>query len=201
MRFAVRLLILAAVLCLPLEVAAQSKRVSDLAVGKLLVAPRDAPDGTFANSVILLVEFDEDATVGLIINRRSKVPISRALHELKGANDRSDPVYLGGPVNLAAVFALLRAGSKPDEARRVVGNVYLVSNRTLLEQTLVAGKGPGDFHAYVGYCGWGAGQLQHEMDLGVWYVFNGDASLVFDSNPDSLWPRLIALTEQKFARR
>jgi putative transcriptional regulator len=201
MRFAVRLLILAAVLCLPLEVAAQSKRVSDLAVGKLLVAPRDAPDGTFANSVILLVEFDEDATVGLIINRRSKVPISRALHELKGANDRSDPVYLGGPVNLAAVFALLRAGSKPDEARRVMGNVYLVSNRTLLEQTLVAGKGPGDFHAYVGYCGWGAGQLQHEMDLGVWYVFNGDASLVFDSNPDSLWSRLIALTEQKFARR
>jgi putative transcriptional regulator len=197
MRFtlAVPLSILAAVVSLP----AQSKRVTDLETGKLLVSPRDSPDPTFANTVILLIQFDEDATVGLVINRRSRVPISRALHELKGADNRADPVYLGGPVSLASVFALLRAGSKPEEARRVLGNVYLLSSRPLLEKTLATGAGATDFHTFVGYCGWSPGQLENEMNLGVWYIFNGDANLVFDADPDSLWSRLIARTEQKFA--
>jgi putative transcriptional regulator len=199
-RLAVPLAILSAVLCLPRDVAAQSKRVEDLAVGKLLVSPRDSPDPTFASSVILLIQFDEDATVGLIINHRSKVPISRALHQLKGADNRADPVYVGGPVNLAAVFALLRAGSKPEDAKRVLGNVYLLSSRPLLEKTLTAGTGAADFHTFVGYCGWSPGQLENEMNLGVWYIFNGDANMVFDSDPDTLWSRLIARTEQRFAQ-
>ena len=200
-KFALPLSIVAVLLCVPLEVAAQSKRARDLGVGKLLVAPRDAPDPAFARTVILLVEFDEDGTVGLIVNHRTKVPISRALDQIKAANNRSDPVYLGGPVNLAAVLALLRASNRPDEARRVVGDVYLVSTRPLLEKTLAAGTGPGEFHTFVGYCGWGVGQLENEMNLGAWYIFDGDVKLVFDSDPDSVWSRLIARTEQKFARR
>ncbi len=199
-KFAVPLSLIAAVLCLPLVVAAQSKRPQDLGVGKLLVASRDSPDPTFAKTVILLVNFDEDGTVGLVINRRTKVPISRALDQLKPSTNRSDPVYLGGPVDLSAVLALLRAPSKPDEARRVVGDVYLVSTRPLLQKTLAAGTGPSDFHAFVGYCGWGAGQLENEMNLGVWYIFDGNAKLVFDSDPDSLWSRVVALTEQILVR-
>jgi len=190
----------AAVLCLPLIVAAQSKRAEDLRVGKLLVAARDFPDPTFARSVVLLVQFDEDGTVGLIINHRTKIPISRALEQLKAANNRTDPIYLGGPVNLAAVMALLRASSKPDEARRVLGDVYLVSTRPLLEKTLAGATGPGEFHAFVGYCGWAAGQLEGEMNTGVWYLFDADAKMVFDSDPDSLWSRLVARTQQIFVR-
>jgi putative transcriptional regulator len=200
-KFAVPLSIIAAVLCLPPIVAAQSMRVKDLGVGKLLVAPRHCPDPSFAKTVVLLVEFDEDSALGLIINHRTKVPISRALDQLKAANNRSDPVYVGGPVDVAGVLALLRTSSRPDGSRRVVGDVYLVSTRLLLEKTLAAGTGPGEFHAYVGYCGWGSGQLENEMNLGAWYIFDGDANLIFDSDPDSVWSRLVARTDQKFARR
>ena len=200
-KFALPLSIVAAVLCLPLVVAAQSRRVEDLSVGKLLVAPRDAPDPHFAKTVVLLVQLDEHGTLGLMINHPTKVPISRALDQLKAANNRSDPIYVGGPVDVSTVLALLRARSQPDDARRVVGDVYLVSTRPLLEKTLAAGTGPGEFHAYVGYCGWGAGQLEKEMNLGVWYIFDGDAKLVFDSDPDSVWSRLIARMEQKVERQ
>ncbi len=200
-KFAFALSIAAAVLCLPTIVAAQSMRARDLGVGKLLVAPRQSPDPNFAKTVILLVEFDGESALGLMINRRTRLPISRALEQLKEANKRSDPVYFGGPVDVAAVRGLIRAASKPEESRRIMGDVYLVSTRLPLEKTLAAGTGAGEFHAYLGYCGWGAGQLENEMNLGVWYIFDGDAKLVFDSDPDSLWSRLIARTEQKFARR
>jgi len=39
------------------------------------------------------------------------------------------------------------------------------------------------------------------MNLGVWYIFDGDAKLVFDSDPDSVWSRLIARIEQRVERR
>jgi putative transcriptional regulator len=200
-KFALPQAIVAATLCLPVGVAAQSRQVKDLGVGKLLVAPRNAPDPIFAKTVVLLVEFDENGALGLLINHPTGVPISRALDQLKAANNHSDPVYLGGPVDVAMVLALLRASGKPDEARRVVGDVYLVSTRSLLEKTLTSGTGPGEFRAYMGYCGWGAGQLENEMNRGGWYIFDGDAKLVFDSDPESVWSRLVARTEQKIARR
>jgi putative AlgH/UPF0301 family transcriptional regulator len=95
-------LLLAGACCL----AAQSKKPEDLAVGKMLVTPRHAPDPLFAESVILLVRYDETGALGLMVNRRTTVPISRALRELDGAAAHSDPVFVGGPVQLEMVFAL-----------------------------------------------------------------------------------------------
>jgi len=103
MRAGVALFLLAALL------PAQSTRPKDLAAGKLLVASRDLGDPNFAHTVVLLVHYHEDGVVGIIINRRTKVPISRALDELKGAKDRSDLIYSGGPVGRADVLALARS--------------------------------------------------------------------------------------------
>jgi putative transcriptional regulator len=183
-----------------LVASAQSTSVRDLGIGKVLVAPRQAPDPNFAETVILLVRYDEEGVVGLTVNRRTKVPISRVFRDLKGAKDRADPVYAGGPVQMGGVLALLRSHAQPDDAPRVFGDIYLVSARPLLEKTLAAGTGPGDFRVYLGYCGWTEGQLQREVRLGAWYIFSGNSDLVFDSDVASVWPRLIAQTEQQIAR-
>src|ERR1022692_2070200 len=76
----------------------QSTRPSDLRVGKLLVASRDLPDPNFARTVVLLVQFSDDGVIGLIINRRSQVPVSRVLDNVAGARGQQDAVYAGGPV-------------------------------------------------------------------------------------------------------
>jgi putative transcriptional regulator len=191
---------IAVVLSAALNAPAQSKRVSDLAVGKLLVAPRVAPDPNFAATVILLVQHDGQSTVGLMVNRRTKIAIARALKEWRSAREKSDPVYMGGPMELNGVLALLRLATKPGDAAHVVDDVYLASSRTLVEKALAAGTGPAEFRVYLGYCGWGPGQLENEVELGVWYIFSGNAGLVFDSDPASLWSRLIARTEQQVAR-
>ncbi len=192
--------IVAAVLSIPPLAVAQSQRVTDLGVGKVLVAPRDAPDPSFAEAVILLAQFDKNAALGLMINRRTRVPLSRVLDQFKAANNRSDPVYVGGPVDFAVVLALLRSTTSPDKTPPVMPGIYLVSTRPVLEKTLAAGAGPRAFHVYVGYCGWGSGQLENEIKAGAWYIFTGDADLVFDSDPGTLWSRLIDRTEQRFAR-
>jgi putative transcriptional regulator len=190
----------AAAVCGAAVVSAQSTRIEDLGGGKILVAPRNCPDPRFAETVILLVDYNEDGAAGLIINGRTKVPVSIALEEIKAAKGRQDPIYVGGPVEIAGVLGLLRSRAKPAaEATHVFGDVYLVSSKPLLEQKLGASAGPGEFRVYLGYSGWGPGQLENEVKLGGWYIFDGNAEVVFDSDPGSVWTRLIARVERQVA--
>lgn len=180
---------------------AQSTQATELAAGKLLVASPDLPDPNFAKTVVLLIQYDDDGVVGLILNRRSKVPISRVLDELAGAKTRPDPVYAGGPVGRSDVLALVRSAQAPGEAKRVFGDVYLVSSKDALEKTFASATESDRLRVYMGYSGWTARQLENELDLGAWYIFQGSVKAVFDSNPDGLWPRLIRETEMRIAMR
>ena len=173
-----------------------------LAPGAFLVASRDLGDPNFARAVILLVRYDEEnGALGLIINRQSDVPLSRVFAELKEAKDRSDPIYLGGPVETGSVLALLKSDVSLKDTNRVFGDVYLISSKALLEKTLAAGTEADRFHAYLGYAGWAREQLEHEVELGAWHVMPAEAGSVFHSDPDSVWPRLIRRTEMRIARR
>jgi putative transcriptional regulator len=177
----------------------QSKNAKDLATGKLLVASRDLADPNFAQTVVLLVHYDTQGVVGLILNRRTGVPLSRVLEDLKPAKDRSDAVYLGGPVETPLVLALFQSPAKIEGAERVFGGVYLISTKILFEETISAKPDPGVFHVYLGYAGWTADQLRREVELGAWFIFPEDASTVFNSHPDSLWSEMIGKTELQLA--
>ena len=190
-----------AALCGGSVMYAQSAREGDLGIGKILVARRDLSDPAFAESVIVLVRYDQDGTVGLMINRPTDMPISRALRDLKLGGDRSDPVYRGGPVEPVSVLALLRSRVQPEGAAPVFGDVYMVSTKAVLEKTLAGGPGPDEFRVYLGYCGWTRRQLENEVRQGAWQIFNRSADQVFDPDAKSLWRRLIARVEQNVAER
>lgn len=176
-------------------------RIANLAAGKFLAAHRDLADPNFAETVVLLVHYDKDGAMGLIINRQTKIPLSRVLEGFEHAEGRKDPVYFGGPVLPNGILGLLRSPTKVEKARHIFSDVYLLSNKELLEKALAAGTRQNAFRIYLGYSGWGAGQLEHELDLGMWYVFRGDPRMVFDPYPDSVWPRLVQRTQLQIARR
>lgn len=177
----------------------QSRNPRDLAPGKLLVASRGLADPNFAETVILLVHCDTDSVVGLILNRRTELPISRVLAPLKTAKDLSDPVYLGGPVETPTVFALLRSKSNVEDAEHVFDDVYWISAKTALEKIISSHPDRGGFHVYLGYAGWSTIQLRNEIRLGGWFVFPPDNQTVFNANPDSLWREMIKKTELEMA--
>jgi putative transcriptional regulator len=179
---------------------AQSRRPENLGVGKLLVVPRQSPDPSFAETVVLLVHYAEDGTVGLVINRQTTLPVSSVLRDLKGSSKYTQPVYAGGPVQIEVVQALLQSPAGSQDAAHLFGNVYLVSKKVGLEKAFVAGKGSRELRIYLGYCGWSRGQLENEVDQGGWYIFDGSEGIVFDSNPSTLWSRMIARTELDIAR-
>ena len=182
-------------------VGASLARPEDLATGKFLVASRDLGDPNFAETVVLLLRYDdEQGAMGLIVNRRSDVPLSQVFETLKSAKARTDQAYLGGPVELNAILALVKAPRKPDQAEHVFGDVYLIAARTPLEKALHDNIPPHSFHVFVGYAGWGPGQLEHEIELGAWHIMSADAASVFHADPDSVWKNLIRRTDFQIAR-
>jgi putative transcriptional regulator len=182
---------------LPLPV--QFRNLKDLGPGKLLVASRDLADPNFVQTVILLVHYDNDGVIGLILNRRTDVPVSRVFAKLEAAKNRSDRVYRGGPVEGPTVFALLQSADKFESAEHVYGGVYWIAAKTALEKAISSRPDPDVFHIYLGYAGWTTDQLKNEVRLGGWFIFPADNKTVFNANPDSLWRQMIKKTELKMA--
>jgi putative transcriptional regulator len=177
----------------------QFKNPKDLGVGKLLVASRDIGDPSFAKTVLLLVHYDEKGVVGLVLNRRTDIPLSRVL-DLEAAKDRTDPIYLGGPVGLSAIVALFQSSSGINKAENIFDGVYLISDKLQFDQTVLARPDPRVFHVYLGYAEWTPDQLRAEVQLGAWFIFPAGTDTVFNSDPDSLWQQMIQKTELKLAK-
>jgi len=165
-----------------------------LGVGRLLVAARGLGDPNFAERVVLIVHYDETSVVGLVLNLHTDLPLSRVF-DLKAAKDRTDTVYLGGPVEPSSVLALLQSPARIGKAENVFGGVYLISDKSVFERTISSRPDPHAFHVFLGYSGWTRDQLRSEVELGAWYIFPADAATVFNSDPDALWLQMIHRTE------
>jgi putative transcriptional regulator len=56
------------------------------------------------------------------------------------------------------------------------------------------------FRVFSGYSGWGAGQLETEMDLGGWLTTDATAEIVFEEDVADLWQAVIHLTGEEFLK-
>lgn len=173
----------------------QASRVKDLAPGALLVAARELADPNFVQTVVVLVDHSEEGTMGLVVNRQTDVPLSRVFQKLPQARSQSAPVYIGGPVSVSAVQALVRSPNALAQGRHVADDLHVIGTRRALEERLGSTTDQARFRVYLGYAGWAAGQLAQEVGVGAWHIFPADADVVFDPHPDTLWDRQIRRTE------
>jgi putative transcriptional regulator len=178
---------------------AQSMRPEDLAQGKIIITPRDSPDPHFSNSVIVLAHYDQTGALGLMLHYKSDLTIQKALKGVAGAEKRTDPVFVGGPVALPVAFALLRTKSAPTGVNPVTGNLYLLTSKQSIAAGLADARPASELRFFIGYSGWGPGQLEREVRRSGWYIFDYDEAIVFDDHPDTLWNRLIGKTERRLA--
>jgi putative transcriptional regulator len=179
----------------PSVATAQRRPAKELAAGKMLVATRTMNDGRFAESVVLLFAYSPDGAAGLVVNRRTNVPMQRILPDLAVPNGPALEVFVGGPVALTDIRALVRASVAPADAHRVLNDVFLLTTAEAIDRETEAGALTTRLRLYAGYAGWAPGQLEREVLRGSWHIVEGDSGVVFDTNPDTLWRREIRLAD------
>jgi putative transcriptional regulator len=165
------------------------------APGKFLVARRSLGDSHFGQTVVYLIEHDEAGTLGLIVNRPSEISLSEALPDLEDGRAAAHVLYYGGPVGLPVILILVRGESESAAMAWVADDVYIGTDRRVLDEVLAAKLPANEVRFYVGYSGWAAGQLDSELERESWYVVAADTNAIFSAETGELWNRLIERLE------
>lgn len=161
--------------------------------GQFLVASRRLIDSNFARTVIYMLEYSDQGAMGLIVNRvLGSVPYRKLLQPL-GIGTRSKKrasLHLGGPVDIGRGFVLHTPDYKSGGARTLSQGIALSTDADIL-RAMAEGKGPRRARIALGYAGWAAGQLDHEMARGDWLVAPADPALIFSDDPASVWEKAL----------
>ena len=163
--------------------------------GKLLIASPALADPNFARSVVLITEHNADGAMGVVLNRPSETEVTEVAPELGELVD-SEPVFIGGPVQPQALVVLAEFSDPRAAAWLVVSDVGFVAadtERSELERAIRRGR------VYAGYSGWGAGQLESELEEEAWIVEPPLASELFPDDPEALWQDVLARKGGQFA--
>jgi len=151
----------------------------DALQGKLLVASPALRDPNFRRTVVLVVHHDEDGAMGLVLNRPSDAEAQPILPDLaETLADRR--VAVGGPVAPTSLLVLAEF-AQPEEAGLIVfGEVGLFGDETEPSAAVRA-------RVFAGYAGWGASQLEAELEEGSWLVEPARPEDAFAGHDGDLW--------------
>lgn len=163
--------------------------------GQFLIAGCKLRDPNFLKTVVLIIEHGPEGAMGLVVNRPSSVSLAHALKGHFELPDNGISVYLGGPVEPAALFIVHNSAELDPVEAPIVPDLYMGSSADVFEeivQTAVTGNGDLKYRVYCGCAGWGPGQLESELARGDWLLVPAAASYVFDDNPYEVWDELLA---------
>ncbi|MCX3063515.1 YqgE/AlgH family protein [Streptomyces beihaiensis] len=185
--------------------------------GRLLVATPALADPNFDRAVVLLLDHDEEGSLGVVLNRPTPVDVGDILEGWGDLAGEPGVVFQGGPVSLDSALGLAvipgavpAAGravggpAAPDDQgacepigwRRVHGAIGLVDLETPPELLAAA---LGSLRIFAGYSGWGPGQLERELTDGAWYVVESEPGDVSDTRPEGLWRAVLRRQRSELA--
>lgn len=157
--------------------------------GRLLVSEPFMGDTNFTRSVVLLVEHNEDGSLGFVLNRKIESTLNELLDELPYCHNE---VHLGGPVAHNTLHYIHRLGARISGSNHIVDDIFWGGKFEELEILLKSGAVPEDEIAFfVGYSGWAPGQLDRELEQGSWIVSPAEATDLLPPNPDLLWQKVL----------
>ena len=151
--------------------------------GRLLVASPSLVDRNFRRTVVLITEHSEEGAAGLVLNRPSPAAVSELVPALEELVDEGEQVWMGGPVQPNGVLVLGEFLDPEDAAVPLFGSLGFPS----LEEPHEVLVSTTRRRVFAGYAGWGAGQLEDELERDDWIVEDSQPDDAFTEAPGELW--------------
>lgn len=165
-----------------LKVEYRNVRAVNLTHHFLIAMPAMA-DPYFARTLTYVCEHNDQGALGVVINRPIELTLAGLFERLELKLDvaslRELPVFFGGPVQTDRGFVLHNPIGEWSSTLPVRDGIALTTSRDILE-AVGSGTGPGKLMITLGYAGWAAGQLEHEMQQNAWLTVEAQARIIFD---------------------
>lgn len=159
--------------------------------GKLLIASPVLRDPNFIRTIIYMCAHDERGALGVVLNRPNPISIEELMPRWAPAAAEPASLFAGGPVNLDSAIALgwVTGGDATPPT-------YAIVEEPIAMIDLNADPAPvmeqiGALRIFLGYAGWGDGQLEAELQEGAWQVTDARPAEVFTTHPHRLWDEIV----------
>lgn len=152
-------------------------------------------DPNFRRAVILLIHHDESSSFGLVLNRDVELTVRELCDSLEFSwkGNSSAEVAWGGPVESNTGWLLfqddLETEIENEQISRLSGQLCFAGSMDVLQQ--LAARPPHDLRIFLGYAGWGEGQLETELAQGAWVVAPLSPDVVFDVPAEEMWEHVL----------
>ena len=157
--------------------------------GRLLISEPFLPDPNFERTVVLLCEHNEEGSFGFVLNKPSILKVNEIMEDIAALQN---VVYVGGPVQQDTLHFIHR-NAVLENAVEIVEKIYwggAFEGLMLLCETHQITEN--DIRFFLGYSGWGPGQLESELDQDSWIVCDYVTDqLLFDTGPEIMWRKAL----------
>ncbi len=165
--------------------------------GQFLLAMPSMGDPRFLRSVVYMVAHDSDGAMGFIINKRAEgLSLGDILKDMPETVAKTGlanlPVYVGGPVQNDRGFVLHTSDyEKTHNTLSQELPIALTQSADVLVDA-AHGRGPEKMRLFLGYAGWGPGQIEGELQDNAWLVCDANIAEIFTSQSDDLYEKCVA---------
>ena len=150
---------------------------------QFLIAMPSLLDPNFHRTVTYLCAHNDEGAMGIVINRPLDLSLSEVLDHMSIKVDNPGvqqmKVLQGGPVQRERGFVIHQPAGEWDAVLQVGNDIAVATSRDILA-AVARGEGPNRAVVALGYAGWGAGQLEREVQENAWLSGPADSSIIFD---------------------
>lgn len=166
---------------------------ADLSRPLVLVAAPELRDPIYGRSVLVAKPFGRDQHLGFIVNRPTDYTLGKMFPEHGPSQKVVDPIFLGGPVDANAIFALVALPDNPGgNSIEIMPGLFAAHDADVVDEIIETH--PDEARFVAGLVVWRPGELRREMEIGAWRTLDADASLAL-RDPQGLWEELVQRTE------
>ena len=165
--------------------------------GQFLLAMPSMGDPRFLRSVVYMVAHDSEGAMGFIINKRAEgLSLGDILKDMPETVAKTGlvnlPVYVGGPGQNDRGFVLHTSDyEKTQNSLSQELPIALTQSADVLVDA-AHGRGPEKMRLFLGYAGWGPGQIEGELQDNAWLVCDANIAEIFTSQSDDLYEKCLA---------
>ncbi len=148
-----------------------------------LIAMPTMADSIFSKTLTYICEHNEQGAIGIVINRPTDLTLVNLFKQLgiPQANflAQTTPVLFGGPVQMDCGFVLHHPIGKWQSTLMVNQEVGLTTSLDILK-AIASADGPDQILIALGYAGWAAGQIEHELAQNAWLTVPASSDVIFN---------------------
>ena len=164
--------------------------------GKILISEPFLPDTFFNRSIVYLTDHSPKGSVGFILNKKLDLKISGAIEGFEGLDET---LNMGGPVAPDTLHYLHNVGDMIPDSVHIEGDIFWGGDIDTIRKLIRNRKiNQSQIRFFLGYSGWSAGQLEHELKEDSWMIAQVNPEIVMNSRGEDTWKRVLRGFSNKY---